>query len=187
MQHPRWVKDALVWMHATVTEICMAEGRVTGLKAQSMAGHALKAEMARVTIARQAQSGFDGLRGVYRAIQRGARPALADIAAIVADLPWFLRAAWWRFVERRVLPPGGARFELHLVIEQKPDPHNCITLSPTEADVFGQPLARIHWQFSLIFPLRHDPGVKGIARFNNRRCQWAYIFSKPRIEPCTAQ
>ena len=43
-------------------------------------------------------------------------------------------------------PPGGARFELHLVTEQKPDPYNRITLSPTRADVFGQPLARIHWQ-----------------------------------------
>lgn len=226
-----------VWMHATVTEIRMAEGRVTGLKAQSTAGHALEAETARVAIAagaiettrllllleraqgggvfaktsplgagfhdhlsapiaelelkdraavtrlfcfsfvpggmrnlryelgrdarmaaalpaaflhvaftRQAQSGFDGLRGVYQAIQRGARPAFTDIAAIVADLPWFLRAAWWRFAERRVLPPGGARFELHLVTEQKPDPHNRITLSPAKTDVFGQPLARIHWQ-----------------------------------------
>ena len=57
-----------------------------------------------------------------------------------------LRAAWWRFAERRVLPPGGARFELRLVTEQKPDPHNRFTLSPTESDVFGQPLARIHWQ-----------------------------------------
>ena len=40
-----------VWMHATVTEIRMAEGGVTGLKAQSTAGHALEAETARVAIA----------------------------------------------------------------------------------------------------------------------------------------
>ncbi len=226
-----------VWINATVTDIRIAKGRIVGLKAQSMQGHALEARTAHVAIAagaiettrllllldraqgggvfgqtsplgfgfhdhlsapiaelelkdraaitrlfcfrfvrggmrnlrfelgrdarmkaalpaaflhvsftRQAKSGFDGLRGVYQAIQRGQRPAFTDITAILGDLPWFLRAAWWRFAELRVLPPGGARFELHLVTEQKPDPHNRIDLSPTGSDAFGQPLARIHWQ-----------------------------------------
>ena len=82
-----------------------------------------------------------------RAVQPSAefRPKLSGSAPSSGNRPP-VRRAWWRFVQRRVLPPGGARFELHLVSEQKPDPHNRITLSPTEADVFGQSLARIHWQ-----------------------------------------
>ena len=110
------------------------------------AKHNLPGAFLHVAFTRKTESGFDGLRRVYQALQRGGRPALADIYTILADMPWFLRAVWWRIFEQQVLPPSGADFALHLVTEQKPDPKNRITLSTTDHDYFGQPRARIDWR-----------------------------------------
>jgi choline dehydrogenase-like flavoprotein len=108
----------------------------------------LPAAFLHIAFARTGESGFDGLRRVFQAIQRRNLPALADLGTILADWPWFLRAVWWRFVEKRVLAPKGASFELHLVTEQKPAPSNRIGLSATRKDPFGLPLTRIDWQVS---------------------------------------
>lgn len=106
----------------------------------------LPAAFLHVAFTYDADSGFDGLRRVYQAIQKGRRPGFADLADIARDLPWFLRAAWWRFVEKRVLPPSGSHFDLHLVTEQRPGAENTIGLSESATDAFGQPLARIDWK-----------------------------------------
>jgi len=106
----------------------------------------LPAAFLHIAFARSGQSGFDGLRGIFQALQRKSLPAARDIFTLLKDLPWFLRAVWWRLVERRVLPPKGTTFELHLVIEQRPDPDNRLTLSTTERDPFGLPRLRIDWQ-----------------------------------------
>lgn len=89
--------------------------------------------------------GFRALRDIFRAIQRRTLFPFATLKRLVADLPWFGRAVWWRYARRRLLYPSGAALELHLVIEQKPRTSNAITLSKTEVDPFGQPLARIEW------------------------------------------
>lgn len=93
----------------------------------------------------ETQGGFAALRDVFRALQRRRLPELSVLVRIVRGLPWLLRAVWWRFVHKRLLFPDGARIELHMVIEQKSVPENCIDLSTQATDVFGQPLARINW------------------------------------------
>lgn len=106
----------------------------------------LPAAFLHVAFTRNAASGFEGLRGLFQAAQRRKLPQLVDIRRIVADLPWFARAVWWRVAKRRVFPPSEAGFELHLVTEQAPDPAHRITLADGTADAFGLPLARIVWQ-----------------------------------------
>lgn len=92
--------------------------------------------------------GFSALRSVYQAIQAGERPALRDVAKIANEMPWFARAAWWRYAERRVLYPSSGRLRLHLVAEQEPRFENCITLASDKTDVFGVPKASINWRVS---------------------------------------
>ena len=116
------------------------------LAPRARAGGGLPGAFLHVAFSRDNESGFEGLRRFYQAIQRGSPPALTDIGTILADLPWFLGAVWWRFAEKRVLPPTRAQFLLHLVTEQKPDCDNRICLSPTARDHFGQPRAQIHWE-----------------------------------------
>lgn len=116
------------------------------LDAKARASRKLPAAFLHVAFSYEAESAFDGLRRVYQAAQKGMLPAFADLADIARDLPWFLRAGWWRLVEKRVLPPSGSNFNLHLVTEQKPVAENKIGLSDSANDALGQPLARIDWR-----------------------------------------
>lgn len=106
----------------------------------------LPAAFAHIAFTRPDQSGFEALRHVYQALQRGADLAISDLLEISKDLPWFMRAGWWRLIEKRVLPPTHSEFELHLVTEQRPHPENRIALSETQIDRFGLPLASIDWR-----------------------------------------
>ena len=99
-----------------------------------------------VAFARSQQSGFEGLRQIYQALQQRVFPPASSFAQILGDAPWFAQAVWWRFAERRVMPASGANFQLHLVTEQTPDWGNRIELSDGQVDSFGQPLARISWK-----------------------------------------
>jgi choline dehydrogenase-like flavoprotein len=94
------------------------------------------------------KNGFDGLREIYRAVQKRHRPRMSDVLLLAGDAGWLARAGWTRFVDRRVLPPDHADYELHLVTEQIPVSTNRITLSGAERDPYGTPLAEIHWQVS---------------------------------------
>lgn len=106
----------------------------------------LPAAFLHVAFTRNPDCGFEGLRGMFQAVQRHQLPQSADLWRILFDLPWFARALWWRMVEQRVFPPTGSGFELHLVTEQEPDPAHRITLADGTADPFGLPLARISWR-----------------------------------------
>jgi choline dehydrogenase-like flavoprotein len=101
-----------------------------------------------VAFTRPEGGSFDALRRVLSASQQRRTPSFADLSRIGLDAPWFLRAVWWRFVERRVLPPADAVYQLHFVIEQEPDPSNRITLSENLRDAFGQSMAKIFWRIS---------------------------------------
>jgi choline dehydrogenase-like flavoprotein len=92
------------------------------------------------------EGGFEALRDLLRAIQRGQRPKSSDIFAIVRDAPWLVRAVWWRYALGRLLYPSGGTITAHLNIEQKPTQENRITLSDGKADPFGLPLAKLHWR-----------------------------------------
>lgn len=110
--------------------------------------HRLPGAYAQITFDTQAPSGFDALKSIYRSLQRRQRPALADLASLGLNAPWFSRAAWWRFVEKRVLFPPDPVFRAQLVFEQEPLPAHRITLSATRRDRFGLPLAELHWSVS---------------------------------------
>jgi len=90
--------------------------------------------------------GFDALREVYRKLQRRQSPSLADIIALGRASPWLARAIWWRFVEKRLLFPDDAEFQVHVVTEQEPRATNRIGLSSRRVDTFGCALATIDWK-----------------------------------------
>lgn len=106
----------------------------------------LPAAFLHVAFSYAAGSSFDGLRRILQAAQKGGLPDSQDLKDLLRDLPWFLRAGWWRFIEKRVLPPPGSNFELHLVTEQQPKTQNVISLSNTSKDLFGLPLACVDWR-----------------------------------------
>lgn len=92
--------------------------------------------------------GFDALRDLYRSRQRREGLSVTQLRGLVATAPWLARATWWRFYERRLLYPGGADVELHMVTEQVPRANNRIGLSSGQRDRYGQPLATIDWRIS---------------------------------------
>lgn len=100
---------------------------------------------AHVAFASEGAGGFSALREAFRYLQRRSLPPVSVFVDLVSNLPWLIRAVWWRLVEKRLLYPDGAEFQLHLVLEQTDDPRNRISLSSDRCDVFGQPVANIHW------------------------------------------
>lgn len=99
---------------------------------------------------KETTGGFDALRDAFRAVQRRRLPNINTLLRLVRGAPWLFKAVWWRFIEKRLLFPEGARLHVHMVIEQAPRPDNRISLSATRTDVFGQPLAEIDWSISEI-------------------------------------
>ncbi|PSO25975.1 GMC oxidoreductase [Bradyrhizobium sp. MOS002] len=92
--------------------------------------------------------GFDAVRRVYRKLQKGGTPTASEMMDLARGAPWLLKAAWWRFVEKRLLFPEGAELDVHTVIEQEPRAENRISLSQKRLDEFGCPLATLHWHVS---------------------------------------
>jgi choline dehydrogenase-like flavoprotein len=90
--------------------------------------------------------GFNALRDVYRKLQRRTRPSMQDVARLAIAMPWLSRAAWWRFVEKRLLFPDRAELNVHIVTEQEPRADNRIGLSARRVDLLGLPLATIDWR-----------------------------------------
>jgi choline dehydrogenase-like flavoprotein len=108
--------------------------------------HALPAAFAHVAALTDETGGFVALRDVYRKLQQKSAVGWTQLSRLMLDLPWLMQAAWWRFVNHRVLYPRQSKFELVLVTEQKPNAESTITLSRTERDSLGVPRARIDWQ-----------------------------------------
>jgi choline dehydrogenase-like flavoprotein len=113
---------------------------------ETHAGRGLPAGFVHIGFSTTAPSGFDLLRKCYQKIQRRERLTVRDVTELASVLPWLSRAAWWRVWEKRLLFPDHADFALHAVVEQQPLASNCIGLSPTRVDVFGNPLATIDWR-----------------------------------------
>lgn len=89
--------------------------------------------------------GFDVLRTLLRSVQQRRLPPARTLAAFARSAPWLARAAWWRVARRRLLFPADARFVVHVVVEQRPDPASRITLSD-RTDAHGVPIPRIDWR-----------------------------------------
>lgn len=90
-------------------------------------------------------TGFDALRDLLRGVQHQGRfrPALA--LQLLSDIPYLLKAGYWRYAHHQLYWPTPAKYELHIAAEQLPRPDNQITLS-SEKDIFGLPLAAIRWR-----------------------------------------
>jgi choline dehydrogenase-like flavoprotein len=93
-------------------------------------------------------SPFYYLRNFYRQIQQGNLPSMKTLFGLLKSLPWLLRAAYWKFFQKRLLYPKGSRIEIHLVMEQEATISNSITLSPRYKDVFGVALPEITWKIN---------------------------------------
>jgi choline dehydrogenase-like flavoprotein len=106
---------------------------------------ALPACFAHIAFTQAEDGGFAAARDLFRQVQRGGLPDLRLVTRLALSAPWLARAMWWRYVRRRLLYPSGAKVQLHMVIEQIPLRDNCIRLSQSSRDVFGQPLAEINW------------------------------------------
>ena len=146
----------------------------------------LPAAFLHVAFTRSPNSGFEGLRKVFQAVQQQRLPAWADIGHILGDAPWFARAVWWRAIEKRLYPPSKATYELHLVTEQTPLSSQRITLSVNQRDPFGLPLACINWDVTQA----ELASFRGIADFALER--WLagpiqqYVALRPRPEATVA-
>ena len=89
-------------------------------------------------------TGFDALRDMLRGIQKSGRLRFTEGLRVIGDLPYLMRAAYWRYVRHQLLWPQTAQYEMHIVVEQLPEARNRITLAE-ETDAFGCRLAAIDW------------------------------------------
>src|SRR5262249_51328330 len=80
----------------------------------------LPASFTHIAYERAADSGFEALRDIFQAIQKRRLPKPANIVRTAVDLPWLVRAVWWRYILGRLLYPSQGTFTAHLVSEQKP-------------------------------------------------------------------
>ena len=92
--------------------------------------------------------GFDALREVFRWVQMRRLPPARVGIDLARNMPWLVRAVWWRFVHKRLLFPANSRLIAHMVIEQSPVLENRIVLSEDRTDPFGLPLVEIDWRIS---------------------------------------
>jgi choline dehydrogenase-like flavoprotein len=129
-----------------------AAGGMRNLRFEPNESSAIRAQIppgfAHIAFKTPGGGGFEALRDFYRCVQQRRRPGRHVVAGLAKAAPWLSRAAWWRFVERRLLYPSDAAIELHMVIQQHPVPDNRISLHPARVDMFGQPLAAIDWTVS---------------------------------------
>ncbi len=94
------------------------------------------------------EGGFAVLRDLLRDVQQHKPPSPALLGRFAMNMPWLIRAAWWRAVEKRVLAPNDGEVRLVTVTQQEPLSSNRITLSGDETDSFGIPKAQLHWSWS---------------------------------------
>ena len=69
--------------------------------------------------------GYEDLKGILRTIQRNNLPSFKEVTKLVRNLPWLLKAVWWRVFEKRVLFPKNPSLEFYIIIEQIPDIGTC--------------------------------------------------------------
>jgi choline dehydrogenase-like flavoprotein len=117
---------------------------------------------------------FANLRTVYRRLQRGDGMPVTEMARGARYAPWMIRAAWWRFIERRLIFPDGLDAKFFAVIEQEPRDSNRITLSTHRYDRFGCPLASVHWRVS-------EDDAAAFRRFSTAFVEWWNASQAPSL------
>lgn len=120
---------------------------------------------AHISFMSEEASAFDSLRQSLRTLQKDGRFDPADAVEILRDVPYLVKAGYWRFIHRQLLWPSPSRYELHVVAEQLPKRSNQIALA-SETDAFGCELAAIDWRVE-------GPELETIRRFAKRfECFW---------------
>jgi choline dehydrogenase-like flavoprotein len=104
----------------------------------------LAGAFAHIAVAPVTATGFEGLRGFMRGLQ-SRRLDVTALTNALADAPYLAKAAYWRLLNKQLLWPTPARYELHCVVEQLPAASNHISLTEKH-DRFGVPMARIEWR-----------------------------------------
>jgi choline dehydrogenase-like flavoprotein len=91
--------------------------------------------------------GFGHLRAFLRNLQQTRRIDIHAAAKLALDVPYLVRAAYWRYVNKQLRWPEPAAYELHIVAEQRPRPENRIVLA-NETDALGVPRAAVDWRIA---------------------------------------
>jgi choline dehydrogenase-like flavoprotein len=110
--------------------------------------HKLPGAFAHIAAPADEESAFATLRAIFRGLQGNFSLPWNKICSLNRDLPWLLKAVWWRFTKQRLLYPPLSNLELVAVIEQMPIADNRITLATDKRDIHGNPLATITWHAS---------------------------------------
>ena len=87
---------------------------------------------------------FDALRTLLRSSQCDGNIDYRSALFILRNLAYFLNMTRWRYIDKQLLWPQPAKYELHFVVEQLPKAINRIALSD-ERNSLGAPMAKIYW------------------------------------------
>lgn len=108
----------------------------------------LPAAFFHVAFTRDPDGAFERLRSAFQTIQRGKLPSLKQLIGIASGGPWLIKAVFVRFFSKKLLPPPGCVFEIHLVTEQEPNEENRITIRHDEDEPANLPETVIEWSIS---------------------------------------
>ena len=128
---------------------------------------------------RTEDSGFDGLREVLQGFQQHRLPSPRSLKLIASDWKWFVRAVWYRFIFKAVLPPSKIKYQVHLVMEQAPTDANALGLSKTQKDALEEPKLVVEWDISE----QDQKSFVKLAEFATRSWRESEISEIARIIP----
>ena len=93
------------------------------------------------------QGGFARLRNCYQKLQIGRLPKVTEVISLLPHLTWLIKAAYWRFVKKRVLFDDRSTLHVDLLLEQKVPNENTLGFGDTE-DSLGQKRLSVRWEVS---------------------------------------
>ena len=91
------------------------------------------------------RGGFARLRSCYQKLQIGRLPRFTEVVSLLPHLNWLVKAAYWRFVKKRVLFDDRSTLHVDLLLEQKVPNENTLGLGITE-DSLGQKRLSVRWE-----------------------------------------
>lgn len=138
---------------------------------QARLTHCLPANFVHFAAEAADDGGFAAVRDMMRDLQARRPPSRRSLAGALWNVPWILRALWWRGFRRRLLFPKDGRIAAHLVIEQHRSRKNNVVLSDRCVDRFGQPQAAIDWSV-------RDPDI---AAFDAAAAVFLNAWQCPRV------
>jgi choline dehydrogenase-like flavoprotein/predicted dehydrogenase len=83
-----------------------------------------------------------------RTSAKSGRISGSDAGHVLSHMGEISRGVYRRTVQHRGRLGAVKRIELHLMLEQAPDPESRVTLSADKKDALGMPLSSIHWKIN---------------------------------------